>query len=410
MPSCDVAIIGGGIVGLAGALALSERFPYLSVMVLEADRRLAAHQSGRNTGVIHSGVYCKPGSLMARHCLDGREALFRFCAEHGVPHERTGKIIVATRDEQLPGLQELEQRARLMGLKGARELEVGEIREYEPHVAAKAGLLVRDAGIVDFGHATRTMAKVVEQRGGMVRTGARVLAVHSRTQELVLETEHGEVHCRMLIASAGLQADRVARMCGINPKLQIVPFQTAFFELSAKPSPVRHLVYTVPAPGLPYLGLHLARSLAGRIEVVANPAIVHRRDGYVRWNFDLADTLRMWRYRGFWRMVFKHGKTSIRENRRYSSIGRLRREIESIVPEVRIEDLRWSRAGVHAQAVAPNGDPIHDLHVLEAPRMIHVLNAPSPSATSCLSIGRALAALAAKNLDRPRTVVAARTA
>ncbi len=410
MGSCDVAIIGGGIVGLSTAFALAERFPHLAVAVFEAEDRLAAHQSGRNTGVIHSGIYCKPGTQIARHCAVGREALFRFCAEQGVPHERCGKLIVALRDEQLPGFHQLVHRARALGLNDLRLLDPAEIRDHEPHVAGKAGLYVGEAGLVDFAQVTRTLAVLVQRRGGRILTGARVHAVRRATRELLVETEHGPFSCGLLINCGGMFADRVARRCGVDPRLQIVPFQTVFHELRAEqPTPVRNLVYSVPPPGVAYLGLHFVRTLAGTVEVVRNPSFVHKREGYGPVNFALDDTCEMWRYSGFWRMVYRYGRASIRENRKLAGRGLLR-AVAAALPSAGVQEVRWRRAGVHAQAIDPSGEPVHDLRVLEVERMIHVLNAPSPAATASLSIGRTLADAAARQLGRPQTIIAARPA
>ncbi len=407
--SSDVAIIGGGIIGLSAALALSERFPWLSLTVLEASHRVATQQSGRNTGVVHTGIYCKPGTRMLRHCVEGREPLFRFCAEQGVPHERCGKLIVAVHDHQLHGFHQLVQRAQALGVRG-RLLDASQIRDYEPLVAAKRGLHVPDSGIADFAQVARTFAALVRKRGGTIRTSSAVLAVRPSNGEMVLETAAGTVRAGLVMNCAGIHADRVARLCGLEPGVQIVPFQTVFHRLQAmNPRPIRNLVYTVPPPGVAYLGLHVVRTLAGPIEVVPNPSFVHKRQGYDRFNFALDDAIEMWRYRGFWRMVVCYGRASIRENAKLAG-GGLQRAVETLLPGAGVEKVAWSRAGIHAQAVAANGEPVHDLHVVEAPRMIHVLNVPSPGATASLSIGRTLAEAAARQIGRPRTAVAVRTA
>jgi L-2-hydroxyglutarate oxidase len=393
----DVAVIGGGIVGLATAMALQERCR-ASLVVLEAEGALAAHQSGHNSGVIHSGLYYKPGSLKARNCVEGREAMYRFCQEHGLAHERCGKVVVATRQAELPALEELERRGQANGLQGLRRLGPEELREHEPHVSGIAGLFVPQTGIVDYKQVVQAFAGVVGRAGGQVRTGARVHRCRRRPGELVLETSSGEVSCRHLINCAGLRSDRVARMCGSDPGLQIIPFRGEYYELvPGRHSLVRNLIYPVPDPRFPFLGVHFTRTIHGEVEAGPNAVLAFRREGYRRRSFSPADVLRMAGYRGFWRMAWKYGGTGLGELYRSLSKRAFLKALRRLVPELRLEDIRPAGAGVRAQAVEPSGALVDDFRILEEGRMIHVLNAPSPAATASISIGRAIAAMAAKN-------------
>jgi L-2-hydroxyglutarate oxidase len=397
----DVAIIGGGIVGMATGLALTDRFR-LSLIVLEAESRLAAHQSGNNSGVIHSGLYYKPGSLKARNCVTGREAMYRFCQEHGIPHERCGKVVVALRESELPALQELERRGQANGLRGLRRLSTEEIREHEPHIAGIAGLLVPETGIADYPCVTETYARLVRQAGGAIALGTRVHGCRRLADGLVLETTAGEFACRSLVNCAGLQSDRIARLCGVEPGLQIIPFRGEYYELVPERCfLVRNLVYPVPDPRFPFLGVHFTRMIHGGVEAGPNAVLALRREGYQKLSFSLRDTLQMAGYGGFWRMAWKYWKTGLGELHRSFSKRAFHRALQRLLPELRPQDLRPAGAGVRAQAVEPGGGLADDFRIVERENMIHVLNTPSPAATASLSIGQAIAAMAAKTFSLP---------
>jgi L-2-hydroxyglutarate oxidase len=299
----DVAIIGGGIVGTATGMALVGRGG-LRVVVLEAESALAAHQTGHNSGVIHSGLYYKPGSLKARNSVEGRKALYRFCAEHGVPHDRCGKLVVATRPSEIPALDELERRGRANGLEGLRRLRGEELQDYEPAVRGMAGLHVPETGIVDYTRVTQAFAGIVAASGGEVRTGARVFGVARRSGSLVLDTTAGAVESRALINCAGLQSDRVARLCGVEPGVRIVPFRGEYYEIvPGRQALVRNLIYPVPDPRFPFLGVHFTRMIGGGVEAGPNAVLAFRREGYTRTSFSVRDSLDMFGYAGFWRMA-----------------------------------------------------------------------------------------------------------
>jgi L-2-hydroxyglutarate oxidase len=387
----DVAIVGGGIVGLATAMALVER-PGLSILVLEAEPEVARHQSGRNSGVIHSGLYYAPGSLKAKNCAEGREALYRFCAERGVPHERCGKVVIATREHERPALEALERRGRENGLEGLRRLTPDAIREREPHARGLAGLLVPQTGIVDFAAAARAMADRVREAGGTIVTGARVLGCRRDGGALVLESARGEHRCRALVNCAGLHADRIARLCGVDPGLRIVPFRGEYVELVAERRHlVRDLIYPVPDPRFPFLGVHFTRRPGGAIEAGPNAVLAFAREGYRRSTVSPRDLAEMLAWPGFWRMGLAHWRKGLAEGARALSRGAFVAALQRLVPELTAADLAPGRSGVRAQALARDGTLIDDFAIVEAERSIHVLNAPSPAATASISIGRAIA-------------------
>jgi L-2-hydroxyglutarate oxidase len=387
----DVAVIGGGIVGLATAMALVER-PDVRVVVLEAEGRLAAHQTGHNSGVIHSGLYYAPGSLKARLCVEGREAMFRFCAANGVPHERCGKLVIATGPDQLQRLDELERRGRANGLTGLARLGPEQIREREPYAAGVAGLRVPETGITDFGAVAEAMAERVRAAGGEVIHGARVTGMVRDGGTLVLETPRGPLRARSLVSCAGLQADRVARLCGVEPGVSIVPFRGEYWEVvPERRDQVHHLIYPVPDPRFPFLGVHFTRLVGGGIEAGPNAVLALAREGYQRSSFSMRDACEMLSAPGFWRMGLRHWRTGLSEGRRARSARALAVGLQCLVPGIRAEDLRYRGAGVRAQALTPDGRLLDDFHIVEADRQIHVLNAPSPAATASIAIGREIA-------------------
>ncbi len=395
----DIAVIGGGIVGLATAMALAEH-PGARVIVLEAEDRLAAHQSGHNSGVIHSGLYYAPGSLKARLCAEGREAMVGFCATHGIPHERCGKMVIASSADEIPRLDELERRGRANGLAGITRLGPEEIREREPHAGGVAALLVQETGITDFGAVAEAMAARVRTAGGEVMTGARVTAVVRDGSTLVLESARGPVRARTLVSCAGLHADRLARRCGVEPGVAIVPFRGEYWELiPERHHLVRHLIYPVPDPRFPFLGVHFTRLVRGGIEAGPNAVLALAREGYARSSFSARDTIEMLRSPGFLRMSVRHWRTGIGESRRALSAGALAAGLRRLVPGIRAADLRYRGAGVRAQALAPDGRLVDDFRIVEAERQIHVLNAPSPAATASIAIGREIAERARVRCD-----------
>jgi L-2-hydroxyglutarate oxidase len=396
----DVAIVGGGIVGVASAAALVAH-DGLSVTLLEAEERLAAHQTGNNSGVIHSGLYYRPGSLKARTCREGRELLYRFCRDEGIAHDRCGKIVVAIGEQELPRLDELERRGRANGLEGVRRLTAAELRALEPAATGLAGLHVPETGIVDYVAVTERLAERVRRRHGTVLTGARVYAIRPERDRVHLESTQGPLACRLLVNCAGLQSDRVARLGGSDPGVRIVPFRGEYYELTPeRRGLVRNLIYPVPDPRLPFLGVHFTRLIDGRVEAGPNAVLAFKREGYRRTSFSARDMLETLAFPGFWRMAAHFWKTGMGEYRRSLSKTAFVAALQRLLPELRPGDVHPGGAGVRAQAVDPSGALVDDFRIVEGPRMIHVLNAPSPAATASLSIGGQIARMAHDHLGR----------
>ncbi|MDR3574839.1 MAG: L-2-hydroxyglutarate oxidase [Anaerolineaceae bacterium] len=393
----DIAIIGGGIVGMATAMQLSER-PQLSLTVLEAEDHLAAHQTGHNSGVIHSGIYYKPGSLKAKNCVEGRLAMYRFCQEHDIRYENCGKVIVATQESELPELDKLEQRGPANGLVGLKRLKAEEIKEYEPYGTGIAGLFVPQTGIVDYIGVTEAFGRIVKESGGAVQTGARVTAFHKANGEFVLETSKGEIHTRNLINCAGLYSDRIARMCGVDPKLQILPFRGEYYEvIPEREHLIKNLFYPVPDPRFPFLGSHFTRMIKGGVEIGPNALLGFKREGYRLGDISIGDMFQYGTYIGFWQMAAKYWKTGFGEFYRSLNKTAFMKYLQKMVPEIKSEDIHRSGSGVRAQALEANGFLADDFRIVEAEHMVHVLNAPSPAATASISIGKSICEMAVKN-------------
>jgi len=394
---CDIAVVGGGIVGLATAVALAEQF---AVRVIEAEDGIARHQSGHNSGVIHSGLYYKPGSLKAELCTAGRRELEAFCDAEGIAYDRCGKLVVATRDSQLPALDELERRGRANGLAGIERLGPAAIREREPNAAGVAGLWVPQTGIVDYVEVCRGFARRIAAAGGAVATSARLLGVRRRAGGLELDTAAGGVACKLLVNCAGLRSDRVARLCGARPGVRIVPFRGEYYEVvPERRELVRHPLYPVPDPRFPFLGVHFTPTIDGRLEAGPNAVLAFRREGYRRTSFSPRDAWDTLTYPGFLRLASRFWRTGVEEQLRSLSKRRFVAALRELVPAVRPADVTRAGAGVRAQAVDPRGRLVDDFHVVETEAAVHVLNAPSPAATASLAIGRHIARRVAAKLS-----------
>ena len=394
----DVVVVGGGIVGLATAMALAGRYR-VSLTVIEAEERLATHQTGHNSGVIHSGLYYKPGSLKARLCAEGRQAMYGFAEENGIRHERCGKVVVALDESELPALAELERRGRANGLTGLRRMSIEEIREHEPHVSGIAGLLVPETGIIDYKMVAQRYAEHIRRLGGQVRTCARLVSVAAGPASIHLRTTGGDIECRGLVNCAGLHSDRVARMCGLDPEVRIIPFRGEYYKLAREAWGLcRSLIYPVPNPAFPFLGVHFTRMIGGGIEAGPNAVLALSRHGY-SWGRisprDLAGTLT---FAGFWAMARKYWRTGLGEMHRSLSRNAFYKALRRLLPELQKAHLLPGGSGVRAQAVERSGAMVDDFRIQFAERMVHVLNAPSPAATASLSIGQHIAATAADSL------------
>ncbi len=391
----DAVLIGGGIVGLATALALLAARPGTALVVLEKEAQLGAHQTGHNSGVIHAGLYYKPGSLKAAMSARGRRLLERFCEEHDVPYERCGKVVVATASDEVARLEELERRGRANGLGGIARWTPAQLNEREPHAAGVAALFVPETGIVDYARVVREYAVEVRRRGGEIRTGERVTGIQKRGGRVVIESTSGSLEARVLVACAGLESDRVARMAGLAIDVAIVPFRGEYWMLAPQRSSlVRHLIYPVPDPAFPFLGVHFTRRIRGGIEAGPNAVLALKREGYARSSFDARDAWEIARWPGFWRLARRHWQNGLREQARSLSRSAFARACARLVPEVRPEDLAPGGAGIRAQAVARDGSLVDDFAITEGERMVHVINAPSPAATASLAIGEEVAARA----------------
>ena len=383
-----VVVLGGGILGLAVAERAVRTDPSARVTVLEKEQDWAMHQTGRNSGVLHSGLYYPPGSLKARWCRAGAASMLRLAREEGVPHRVTGKLVVATRPAELDRLLALEARGRDNGL-SVTLLSAEQAREHEPHVAAVAALHVPETAIVDYRAVCRVLVRRLRDAGARLMPGAEVVGGSDGSREVVLETSRGDVAADVVVSCAGLHADRVAGLLGHRPSARIVPFRGEYVEL--RPSAehlVRGLVYPVPDPALPFLGVHLTRGIDGHVHAGPNAVLALAREGY-RWgDLDPADLLSTLRFPGFWRLARRHARSGVAEVSRSLSHRRFAESVRRLVPEVADDDLVPAPAGVRAQAVRPDGSLVDDFLVERHGRVVHVLNAPSPAATAALEIAR----------------------
>ncbi len=383
----DVAIIGGGIVGLATAYQLSEQYRGMSVAVLEKEDRLVAHQTGRNSGVIHSGIYYKPGSLKAINCREGRRRLVAFCEREGVAYDVCGKVIVAVDEDERPRLHAIEERGRQNEI-ACERIGPEALREREPRAAGVEALYVPEAGIVDYVGVGRRMAEIVQERGGTVLTQAKVHGMAQHNGRVTLETAQGAVEARYVVNCAGLFADRVARMSGQEPSVKIVPFRGEYYELKPEARHLcRHLIYPVPDPAFPFLGVHFTRMIDGRVECGPNAVLAFAREGYTFGTVHLRDLAETLAYRGFVRLGRKHWKTGLAEMRRSLSKKRYHKSLQRLIPSIKIDDLEPSPSGVRAQALTPDGELVHDFLITETERVVNVVNAASPAATASLNVG-----------------------
>ncbi len=394
----DVVILGGGIVGLSVAMRMSQLCPGRGIAVVDKEKELATHQSGHNSGVIHSGIYYRPDSRKAEFCVTGGKLLTRFCDENGIPYERCGKIILATREEELPRLEELQRRGLANGVEGLEMLGPGELREIEPNVEGVRALHSPNTGIIDFVQVARTYADKFRQAGGDILTGTRVLGIDRVGERLRLRTNRSPIQARHLINCAGLHADRVARMMGVSPGLKIVPFRGEYYKLRPESKhKVKGLIYPVPDPAMPFLGVHFTRTIHGIVEAGPNAVLATAREGYTKRKFNPGDTWDTFSYPGFWRMTSRFWKVGIGEMHRSYVKSVFVRDLQRLMPSIQASDVEPGGSGVRAQAVDGKGRLLDDFHIVESGGAVHVLNAPSPGATASLAIGNHVAGLAAKS-------------
>jgi|SRR5271166_1711169 L-2-hydroxyglutarate oxidase len=391
MDNFDCVIIGGGIVGLSVAWEILEMRPDASIAVIEKESAWARHQTGRNSGVIHSGIYYKPGSLKAKLCRAGSRRLVEFCEMHGIRHELCGKVIIATTESDLPRLANLYERGIANGLI-VTKLSAEKVKEIEPHVQCIAGIHVPATGIVDFAGVCTKLAELVRSHGGDLRLSTKVVGFQGKGSETILDTTTGGLTARLVINCGGLYSDRLATLAGANPNARIVPFRGEYYEL--KPERrflVRNLIYPVPDPQFPFLGVHFTRMIDGGVHAGPNAVLSFKREGYSRTSFHLRDFLDTMTYGGFWRLAAKHARSGLEEIYRSFNKRAFVRSLQKLIPEISEEDLVPGPAGVRAQALRPDGALVDDFLIVKDASAIHVCNAPSPAATASLEIGRMIA-------------------
>jgi L-2-hydroxyglutarate oxidase len=383
-----VIIVGGGIVGLATAYRLGEKFPGARITLLEKEAGLGRHQTGHNSGVLHCGLYYQPGSVKARLAVSGIRQMVEFCQENSIPHEVCGKLVVAANESELPRLRALHERGQVNGLEGLRWLTADEMREIEPHVGGVAALRVPQEGIADYPKVCEVLAARLSERGAVVVTGARVERLQRSGSGWQARTAKGDYESDFLINCAGLHCDRVAELAGERRELRILPFRGEYYKLKpARQHLVRHLIYPVPDPRFPFLGVHFTRLIQGGIEAGPNAVLASSREGYRKTDFNAADFLDALSYRGFWRFLRRYPSTAWFELRRSLSRNLFCQSLQRLVPEIQPDDLETGGSGVRAQAISPAGELVQEFCLVARPNALHVLNAPSPAATASLAIG-----------------------
>jgi L-2-hydroxyglutarate oxidase len=394
----NIIIIGGGVVGLAVGLEITRRFPHLRLLLLEKEDRVARHQSGHNSGVIHSGIYYKPGSLKARLCVTGAAAMIEFCREHGIPHEVCGKVIVATNETELPRLEELYRRGIANGLIGVRPIGPEELREIEPHATGIRALVVPSTGITGYATVCEKYAKLIISRGGTILTSTAATGIRKQNGETIVETNRGAFSTTHLINCAGLFSDRISRMAGDDPGIMIVPFRGEYYDIvPERTSLVRWLIYPVPDPQFPFLGVHFTRRITGTVDAGPNAVLALRREGYKHSDINLRDLAGSVTFPGLWRMAAKHWRNGLDEVHRSLSKKAFVKALQRLLPELQEKDLVPGGSGVRAQALKRDGSMVDDFQFVPSRKMLHVLNVPSPAATASLMIGKEIVETAVRD-------------
>ena len=387
MTHVDLVIAGGGIVGLATAYRFLERYPDRRVVVLEKEHDVAEHQTGHNSGVLHSGIYYKPGSLKAQNCRAGKLAMETFCKEHGIAFERCGKVIVAVDETEFPALERIYDRGQASGVQ-CEMIGAERLGELEPHAAGLRAIHVPEAGIVDYREVCRKLAELISQRGAEIRFGHQVCAIRQSDRDVVVETTGGEVAGDLLVNCTGLHCDRVTRMGGVRPEAKIVPFRGEYYELTSEATHLcRNLIYPTPDPKFPFLGVHFTRMIHGGVECGPNAVLAFAREGYRKRDINLRDLCESLTYMGFLRMASRHWRTGMGEMWRSFSKQAFVKALSRLLPAIRAEHLVAAPAGVRAQALSPDGTLVDDFLVQPNARIVNVGNAPSPAATASLNVG-----------------------
>lgn len=384
----DFLIIGGGIVGLSTGMALYDRFPNAKVVVLEKEAEIASHQTGHNSGVIHSGIYYKPGSFKAEFARKGSKSMTQFCEIHGIEHDICGKVIVATTKEELPLLDNLYDRG-LENKLDIQKIGVGELKEIEPHVNGLGAIRVPQAGIVNYKQVSQKFAEVIVANGGDIKLNAKVEKIVEESDYVIVETKNETLKARTVINCAGLHSDRVALAAGYKTDMQIVPFRGEYYNLvPEKRHLVKHLIYPVPNPKFPFLGVHFTRMIGGEVDAGPNAVLSFKREGYKKTDFNAKDLAEVLRFKGFWLLANQFMKEGMEEYARSFSKKRFTKSLQQLIPEIQEEDLIPAPAGVRAQALSDDGKMVDDFRIIMGKNTIHVCNAPSPAATASIEIGK----------------------
>jgi L-2-hydroxyglutarate oxidase LhgO len=396
-PQFDLTIIGGGIVGLATALELTKRYPQYKLAVLEKEDRIAAHQTSHNSGVIHSGIYYKPGSLKAQTCVTGAKAMVAFCQEHSIPYEICGKVVVATSPAEIPRLEELHRRGTANGVEGMEMIGPERLRELEPHATGIKALHVPTTGIIDFPRVAQTYARLVQEKGGEICLRHELQRIVQADSRLVLETTQDTIHSKFMINCGGLHCDRIARLAGAQIDVQIVPFRGEYYTIAPqRQSLVKNLIYPVPDPAFPFLGVHFTRTIDGIVEAGPNAVLAFTREGYKKSDFNTRDLQETLAFSGFRKVARKYWQTGIGEIYRSFSKHAFLTALQRLMPELTLSDLQPGGSGVRAQAISSDGVLVDDFMISVTGRALHVLNAPSPGATASLAIGKMIVEKAAE--------------
>ncbi|WP_417379231.1 L-2-hydroxyglutarate oxidase [Gimesia sp.] len=399
MKTVDVAIIGGGIIGLATGWQISRRFPDKSILILEKESQVAQHQTGHNSGVLHSGIYYKPGSLRAINCREGKRAMEAFCDAEEIPWDQCGKVIVAIDEQEFPALDRIFERGQQNGV--TCEM-IGEerVKELEPHVAGIRGIHVPETGIVDYKQVSARLAERIQEKENQILTGAEVTGIQHHADSITVKTKQGDFNAKQVINCGGLFSDRVARMGGSKPESKIVPFRGEYYVLKPEAEHLcKALIYPVPNPEFPFLGVHFTKMIHGGVECGPNAVWAFAREGYTKSSINIGDLFEAATYPGFIKMAFKYWKTGLKEMWRSFSKPAFVRELQRLIPDIKADDLEAAPAGVRAQALGPDGTLVDDFLIDESERMINVLNAPSPAATSSLRIGSMITDLLATRIQ-----------
>jgi len=398
----DFVVIGGGIVGLATAMAIARRLPKKRLLVLEKENEVGLHQTGHNSGVIHSGLYYKPGSMKAKTCVEGAAAMVEFCQTNNISYQRCGKVVVATSEAELPQLEMLYQRGTANGVPGLAMIGPERLRELEPHSTGIKAIHVPGTCITDYGAVAKKFAEIVVEHGGQVRTQARVTGIKVEQGEAIVQSAQGEFIGKHVVNCTGLHNDRVSRLAGAKTNLIIAPFRGEYYDIvPERQHLVNGLIYPVPDPNFPFLGVHFTRMVHGGVEAGPNAVLAFKREGYLKSDFSLRDTLTTLAFPGFWRMAARYWRQGIAEYHRSLSKAAFLRSLQRLLPELRAQDIRPGGSGVRAQALDRQGKLLDDFHILRTGNVIHVCNVPSPAATASIIIGRKIREIAMEAFGVP---------